>query len=171
MRRVSRFAAPLVCGGRSCATTRGHDASRTERKEDVVTPWGVAATGPRGVDYDRVLARFRSEPVDEPLLQRLEETCNGRGEHAQATSTAQEEAGRMALHHFFRRGIVFSHRDFGAALDCVRASFATGTHRRVLVHWSWTERAVDAHWPCHAVFIDAVPAGCARSSVGDPDNR
>ncbi|RNC34060.1 tryptophanyl-tRNA synthetase, partial [Trypanosoma cruzi] len=79
MRRVSRFAAPLVCGGRSCATTRGHDASRTERKEDVVTPWGVAATGPRGGDDGRVLARFGSEPVDEPLLQRLEETCNGRG--------------------------------------------------------------------------------------------
>ncbi|PWU87949.1 putative tryptophanyl-tRNA synthetase [Trypanosoma cruzi] len=79
MRRVLRFAAPLVCGGRSCATTRGDDASRTERKEDVVTPWGVAATGPRGVDYDRVLARFGSEPVDEPLLQRLEETCNGGG--------------------------------------------------------------------------------------------
>ncbi|PWU87536.1 putative tryptophanyl-tRNA synthetase [Trypanosoma cruzi] len=38
----------------------------------------------------------------------------------------------MALHHFFRRGIVFSHRDFGAALDCVRASFATGTHRAYL---------------------------------------
>ncbi|PWU90625.1 putative tryptophanyl-tRNA synthetase [Trypanosoma cruzi] len=80
MRRISRFSAPLVCGGRSCATTRGHDASRTERKEDVVTPWGVAATGPRGGDDGRVLARFRSEPVDEPLLQRLEETCNGRGE-------------------------------------------------------------------------------------------
>ncbi|RNF09329.1 tryptophanyl-tRNA synthetase, partial [Trypanosoma cruzi] len=124
MRRILRFAAPLVCGGRSCATTRGDDASRTERKEDVVTPWGVAATGPRGVDDGRVLALLRSEPVDEPLLQRLEETCNGREEHAQATSTAQGEAGRMALHHFFRRGIVFSHRDFGTALDCVLASFA-----------------------------------------------
>ncbi|PWU93174.1 putative tryptophanyl-tRNA synthetase [Trypanosoma cruzi] len=132
MRRISRFAAQLVCGGRSCATTRGDDASRTERKEDVVTPWGVAATGPRGVDYDRVLALFGSEPVDEPLLQRLEETRNGREEHAQATGTAQGEAGQMALHHFFRRGIVFSHRDFGTALDCVRASLATGTHRAYL---------------------------------------
>ncbi|PWV02868.1 putative tryptophanyl-tRNA synthetase [Trypanosoma cruzi] len=101
MRRISRFAAPLVLGGRSCATTRGDDASRTERKEDVVTPWGVAATGPRGVDYDRVLALFGSEPVDEPLLQRLEETRNGREEHAQATGTAQGEAGQMALHPFF----------------------------------------------------------------------
>ncbi|EKF29795.1 tryptophanyl-tRNA synthetase, putative, partial [Trypanosoma cruzi marinkellei] len=54
MRRVSRFAVPLVWGGRRCATTRGDDASRTECEGDVVTPWGVAATGPRGVDYDRV---------------------------------------------------------------------------------------------------------------------
>ncbi|PWV02890.1 putative tryptophanyl-tRNA synthetase [Trypanosoma cruzi] len=77
-------------------------------------------------------SRFRSEPVDEPLLQRLEETRNGRKERAQATGTAQGEAGRMALLHFFRRGIVFSHRDFGTALDCVRASFATGTHRAYL---------------------------------------
>ncbi|PWU85650.1 putative tryptophanyl-tRNA synthetase [Trypanosoma cruzi] len=38
----------------------------------------------------------------------------------------------MALHHFFRRGIVFSHRDFGTALDCVLVSFATGTHRAYL---------------------------------------
>ncbi|PWV04402.1 putative tryptophanyl-tRNA synthetase [Trypanosoma cruzi] len=59
--------------------------------------------------------------------------CSGWRKHAtDGGSTAQEEAGRMALHHFFRRGIVFSHRDFGAALDCVRASFATGTHRAYL---------------------------------------
>ncbi|KAF8275419.1 putative tryptophanyl-tRNA synthetase [Trypanosoma cruzi] len=170
MRRILRFAAPLVCGGRSCATTRGDDASRTERKEDVVTPWGVAATGPRGVDYDRVLTRFRSEPVDEPLLQRLEETCNGRGEHAQATSTAQGEAGRMALHHFFRRGIVFSHRDLEPPLTaCLRPLRRGHTARTCTL-------VVDrARGRCTLAmsyrFIDAVPAGCARSSVGDPDNR
>ncbi|PWU85766.1 putative tryptophanyl-tRNA synthetase [Trypanosoma cruzi] len=34
---------------------------------------------------------------------------------------AQEEAGRMALHHFFRRGIVLSHRDLEPPLTaCVR---------------------------------------------------
>ncbi|PWU90077.1 putative tryptophanyl-tRNA synthetase [Trypanosoma cruzi] len=169
MRRISRFAAPLVCGGRSCATTRGHDASRTERKEDVVTPWGVAATGPRGVDYDRVLARFRSEPVDEPLLQRLEETCNGRG--STRRQPAPHKRRRDEWHCTIFSAAASSSPTGILEPPLTACVLCDGDTPRVLVHWSWTERAVDARWPCHAVFIDAVPAGCARSSVGDPDNR
>ncbi|RNF09675.1 tryptophanyl-tRNA synthetase [Trypanosoma rangeli] len=133
MRRVPRSAAPLFAATRRCAATPGEAPSKGCNEEDVVTPWSVTAAGPRGVDYGRVLTRFRSQPVDAPLLQQLERVCAERAGRAQATSPAEEAVGEpKALHHFFRRGIVFSHRDFGDALECVRASFTTGAHRAYL---------------------------------------
>ncbi|EAN82184.1 tryptophanyl-tRNA synthetase, putative, partial [Trypanosoma cruzi] len=65
--------------------------------------------------------------------------CSGWRKHAtDGGSTRRQPAphkGRRDRWHctiFFHRGIVFSHRDFGTALDCVRASLATGTHRAYL---------------------------------------
>ncbi|RNF09479.1 tryptophanyl-tRNA synthetase [Trypanosoma conorhini] len=133
MRRVPRAAAPLFVASRRWAATRAEAPGNAGGEEDVVTPWSVTATGPRGVDYGRVLTRFKSQPVDASLLQLLQETCDAREGRARAANAAGEGAGEpKALHHFFRRGVVFSHRDFGGALECVRASFTAGAHRAYL---------------------------------------
>lgn len=152
MRHVSTCAALLTAGPwRSIATRRCDDGDGEER-EDVVTPWSVAAVGPKGVDYDRVLTRFKSEPVDEPLLQQLRDACEGRWRRFEAgrvdatpallanspttttatTTVGSRESQQQPLHHFFRRGVVFSHRDFGRALGCARAAVAPEPPRAYL---------------------------------------
>ncbi|THD27007.1 Tryptophanyl-tRNA synthetase [Fasciola hepatica] len=62
--------------------------------EDVVTPWEVATTSSRGVDYDKLIDRFGCSKISDKLLKRFEKVCC------------------QPLHHFLRRGIFFSHRDF-----------------------------------------------------------
>eukprot|EP00761_Pharyngomonas_kirbyi_P013133 gb/GECH01013160.1/.p1 GENE.gb/GECH01013160.1/~~gb/GECH01013160.1/.p1 ORF type:complete len:420 (+),score=95.87 gb/GECH01013160.1/:1-1260(+) len=68
-------------------------------EDDNVTPWTVHASGNKGVDYNKLVAKFGSSLIDEDLIQRLERVT-----------------GRPA-HPFIRRGIVFSHRDLKDMLD------------------------------------------------------
>lgn len=60
----------------------------------VVTPWEVHGK----VDYDKLMERFGTEPIDEALLERIEKHT---GE----------------LHYMLRRGIFFTHRDMNFILD------------------------------------------------------
>ena len=58
-----------------------------------VTPWEVKGK----VDYDKLIEKFGTSRVDASLLERLERLTGD-------------------LHLLFRRGIIFSHRDFDLAL-------------------------------------------------------
>ena len=60
----------------------------------IVTPWEVRGN----IDYDKLIKDFGTEKIDGKLLERL-----------------KKHTGE--LHHFLRRGIYFSHRDFNWILD------------------------------------------------------
>lgn len=62
--------------------------------DDVVDPWNVTGKSETGIDYDKLIKRFGSQKIDESLIQRFETVTGKRA------------------HHFLRRGIFFSHRDF-----------------------------------------------------------
>ncbi|ORC83711.1 tryptophanyl-tRNA synthetase [Trypanosoma theileri] len=148
MRCASHRTRLLLCqlpaASSRCIATHISDSNNSDKcvSEDVVTPWNVSAAGPKGIDYDRVLTRFKSEPVDQSILQQLHDTCNEglqmrrvQNNNNNTLKTEEEEEQQQEqkpLHHFFHRGIVFSHRDFGKALDCVRLGMSTGTPRAYL---------------------------------------
>ncbi|CAD2219138.1 tryptophanyl-tRNA synthetase [Angomonas deanei] len=90
--------------------------------EDVITPWSVAAKGPKGINYDRVLTTFKAEPVDESVVAKLRQVL-------------EKQHGKEKpppLHHFFTRGVVFSHRDFIKALDDIEENMVPGKHKAFL---------------------------------------
>jgi len=70
-----------------------------------ITPWSVevVSTGesPVGIDYGKVINQFGCEELSDALVDHLEALT-----------------GKPA-HYFFRRGIVFAHRDFGLLLKQV----------------------------------------------------
>ncbi|XP_065833309.1 tryptophan--tRNA ligase, cytoplasmic-like [Oscarella lobularis] len=66
--------------------------------EQTVTPWTVRG-GEKGIDYSKLIETFGSQPIDAPLLERIEK------------ATGQKP------HRFLRRGIFFSHRDLQLVLD------------------------------------------------------
>jgi len=61
--------------------------------EQVITPWDVQGTE-TGIDYDKLIQKFGSQKISDELLERFTK-CTGHEPH-----------------HFLRRGIFFSHRDF-----------------------------------------------------------
>ena len=63
-----------------------------------MTPWDVQAEGDKGVDYDKLIERFGSSPIDKELLDRCERLTG------------------KPVHRFLRRGIFFSHREFNQIL-------------------------------------------------------
>jgi len=67
---------------------------------DVVTPWDVASTSQKGVDYDKLIERFGSSRISDDLIRRMEKLT-----------------GKPA-HHLLKRGIFFSHRELETILDC-----------------------------------------------------
>lgn len=62
--------------------------------DDEVNPWDVVSKSATGVDYDKLIVRFGSTKIDDVLIKRIEAVI------------------QKPVHHFLRRGIVFSHRDF-----------------------------------------------------------
>ncbi|PAA83952.1 hypothetical protein BOX15_Mlig014398g1 [Macrostomum lignano] len=66
--------------------------------EDEVNPWEVHASSATGVDYDKLIKRFGSSPIDSALLSKFETTLG------------------QPPHFLLRRGIVFSHRDMDQIL-------------------------------------------------------
>jgi len=67
----------------------------------VITPWEVEAEG--GVDYDKLIESFGSQPIDADLIQRMEDVTG------------------KPVHHWLKRGIFFSHRDLAEILDLYEA--------------------------------------------------
>nr|CCC92005.1 putative tryptophanyl-tRNA synthetase [Trypanosoma congolense IL3000] len=120
---------------RGCAGTSGVNSDcggSCTAHEDVVTPWNVSAAGVGGIDYERVLTRFKSQPVDEPLLKKMEEVTlegpAGSNPCRDSDSQCGNKGDSPPMHHFFRRGIAFSHRDFNRALDSVHSALRLGNH-------------------------------------------
>ncbi|XP_076311613.1 tryptophanyl-tRNA synthetase [Tachypleus tridentatus] len=67
--------------------------------EDIIDPWTVVSKSAKGVDYDKLIARFGSSKIDQNLIDRIEKVT-----------------GKPA-HHLLKRGIFFSHRDMHEILN------------------------------------------------------
>lgn len=86
----------FVIGGIGCCFYfyyRYISNSSKSSNEQTVTPWDVDGNG-RAIDYDKLIKKFGTRPIDKELLQRFE-TLTGK-----------------KCHTFLRRGIFFSHRCF-----------------------------------------------------------
>lgn len=73
-------------------------SDKEEIKEDVVTAFQIQAVDEKGIDYDKLITKFGSSKITPELLERFEKLI-----------------GKPA-HHFLRRGVFFSHRDFDKIL-------------------------------------------------------
>lgn len=76
-----------------------NDDITTETNQDDVTPWAVNAASDTGIDYDKLIKRFGCSKIDQKLIERFERLTNKK------------------IHHYFERGVFFSHRDFDKILD------------------------------------------------------
>lgn len=84
-----------MAAGTSAATENGEAGE----KEQVITPWEVAAKDGGRVDYDKLIVQFGCQKLEENLVQRVERIT-----------------GKPA-HPFLRRGVFFAHREFDRILD------------------------------------------------------
>ncbi|MCL4157942.1 UNVERIFIED_CONTAM: hypothetical protein GTU68_033088, partial [Idotea baltica] len=78
-----------------------NDANKEETDEsgDIVTPWEVKTDSDKGIDYDKLIKRFGSMKIDDSLMERFTRITN------------------KPVHHFIKRGVFFSHRDFEQILN------------------------------------------------------
>ena len=65
-------------------------------KEFKVTPWEIEGT----VDYQKLIKQFGTSAVDKQMLEKLKNKTKSK-----------------KLHPFFRRGFIYSHRDFDKILE------------------------------------------------------
>jgi tryptophanyl-tRNA synthetase len=70
-----------------------------EVDEDSVDPWNIKAKSNEGVDYNKLIEKFGSSPIEKSMIERIEKLT-----------------GKKA-HRFLRRGIFFSHRDMNEILN------------------------------------------------------
>ncbi|KAG5504721.1 hypothetical protein GH5_05347 [Leishmania sp. Ghana 2012 LV757] len=76
---LAGFRAPAALRTASVQSNRAHDPGEPEKHpgdgdtgaEDVITPWTVTAKGPQGISYNRVLATFKAERVDDAAREHL----------------------------------------------------------------------------------------------------
>lgn len=73
------------------------DDSMEQEEESIMTPWAVKGK----VDYMAQITKFGTSPIDGKLIERWERVT------------------KTKVHHFIRRGLVFSHQDLDKILDCV----------------------------------------------------
>jgi tryptophanyl-tRNA synthetase len=64
----------------------------------IITPYEVSA-GPDGIDYNKITKDFGSTLIDDALLMRMERITG------------------QPVHHWFRKGLFYSHRDLNLILD------------------------------------------------------
>ncbi|EFA07367.1 tryptophan--tRNA ligase, cytoplasmic [Tribolium castaneum] len=74
------------------------EKTKDDVDDDFVDPWNVVSKSEKGIDYDKLITKFGSSKIDKELLDRFEKVTGKR------------------VHHFLRRGIVFSHRDLHSIL-------------------------------------------------------
>ncbi|CAG9537943.1 unnamed protein product [Cercopithifilaria johnstoni] len=75
------------------------EKNEKEKDEDLVTPWDVIASNKRGVDYDKLIAKFGCYRITEDLISRFERIIG------------------QKTHPMLRRGLFFAHRDLSIILD------------------------------------------------------
>ncbi|KAF5300925.1 hypothetical protein FQR65_LT09088 [Abscondita terminalis] len=75
------------------------DQKANNVQEDIVDPWNVVSSSDAGVDYDKLIKRFGSQPIDKELLDRFERVTG------------------KPIHHLLRRGKFFSQRDMHLILN------------------------------------------------------
>lgn len=68
-------------------------------EEQTVTPWEVHGSKAGGVDYEKLIVQFGSSRIEQSLIDRFERLTGKRA------------------HHWLRRGLFFSHREFNEILD------------------------------------------------------
>lgn len=107
MRRIPKVQVFRAAAGLSRRTAGTVPESGADG-DQLITPWDVNCRGPKGIDYDRVRSQFQSQEVTAAELTKLEAAYRAAGSD-------------VAPHHFFRRGIAFSHRDLDVVLDDVIA--------------------------------------------------
>ena len=101
--------------------------------DNKITPWEVKGH----IDYQQQIDQFSTIPIDQTLIDRWEKVTNTR------------------VHHFIRRGIIFSHQDINNVLDCVerhipiyvytgRGPSSTSMHLGHLVPFLFTKYLQDA---------------------------
>ncbi|KAF2352058.1 Tryptophan-tRNA ligase [Trinorchestia longiramus] len=81
------------------AMEKNHDA--TEEADDFVDPWTVTASSNKGIDYNKLIAKFGSSALTPDLITRLEAAID------------------KPAHHFLKRGIFFSHRELDRIVSLV----------------------------------------------------
>ncbi|KAJ1615479.1 tryptophanyl-tRNA synthetase [Cryptosporidium canis] len=67
--------------------------------DELVNPWEVKADNAYGIDYNKLIDKFGCKLITEEMIERMERLTGKRA------------------HHFFRRNIFLSHRDFDKILD------------------------------------------------------
>ncbi|KAG5504344.1 hypothetical protein JKF63_04793 [Porcisia hertigi] len=71
-----------------------HLGDGDSQMEDVVTPWKVAAKGPQGINYDRVLTTFRAERVDDSARQHMHDVITKSHKRAMSITSANTQSAR-----------------------------------------------------------------------------
>ncbi|EGG22354.1 tryptophanyl-tRNA synthetase [Cavenderia fasciculata] len=74
------------------------ESSQEEEGTQEITPWTVSST--KGINYDKLIDQFGSTKIHQDLIDRFERLT------------------KKKAHHFLKRGIFFSHREFKEILDC-----------------------------------------------------
>ena len=65
----------------------------------IVDPWTAKGAGDKGIDYDKLIDQFGSQPITNALIEKFERVTGAKA------------------HPWIRRGIFFSHRDLDLILD------------------------------------------------------
>lgn len=67
--------------------------------EDIITPWTVQGVNNDGINYDKVIEKFKVEKLSDELVKKFEDII----EHP--------------VHYLIKRGFLISHRNFEQILD------------------------------------------------------
>lgn len=94
----ARKAAPAPAPPAETKPAAAASAAEGTGKEQVVNPWEIEA-GDEGVDYDKLIRDFGCSAITPDLI------------------TTVENITKRRAHRFLRRGLFFSHREFGVLLE------------------------------------------------------
>lgn len=68
--------------------------------EDIITPWNVQGANNDGINYEKLMDKFKVDRLSEELIKKFEKAI-----------------GEKKVHYLIRRGFLISHRNFETILD------------------------------------------------------
>ena len=97
------------------------DANAASAAEDVVDPWNVASGSDKGIDYEKLISMYLLKLAISSYIFNLIHSCLvterfGSSKIDAALIERFEKVTGKPAHHFLKRGIFFSHRDFHTIL-------------------------------------------------------